>query len=298
MAATEHAPDPHGAPCHGDSPPVAVLGGGSLVTTALVRQLGTRAAAGEIFSRRSRPDDVPGDGPAWRRRDVTAEPAWQAPAGGLIISLLPLPVLATLLPRLNGAGQLVALGSTALRAWANSSDAKERLTAARLAEAEAAVAEACTRLGIAWTILRPTMIYGEGRDRNVASIARVIRRFRAFPVAGRARGRRQPLHVDDLARAIVACIDNPRAAGRAFDLPGGETVTYRALVRRVFQAQHRRPLIVPLPGALLRLLVVLLNRVWRTGYSPALFARMNDDLVFDGEDAWRVLGIAPRRFSP
>ena len=277
---------------------VVILGGGSIVTPALVRQLAELGAGGEIVSRRDRPGDLPDDRLAWHRCKITAEPSWRPPAGGVVISLLPLPVLAALLPRLDGAGQLVALGSTALRTWAASHDERERLAAARLVEAEAAVAEACGRLGITWTVLRPTMIYGDGRDRNVAAIARVVRRFRAFPVAGLARGRRQPLHVDDLASAIIASIDNPQAAGRAFDLPGGETLPYRALVRRVFQAQHRRPLIVPLPGMLLRLLVAGANRVWRTGYSPALFARMNDDVVFDGEEARRALGIDPRPFRP
>lgn len=277
---------------------IVILGGGSIVTPALVRRLAELGAGGEILSRRDRPGDLSGDHLAWHRCDITAEPAWRPPPGGVVISLLPLPALATVLPRLDGAGQLVALGSTALRTWAASRDERERLAAARLVEAEAAVAEACDRLGIAWTVLRPTMIYGDGRDRNVAAIARVVRRFRAFPIAGRARGRRQPLHVDDLALAILACIGNPQAAGRVFDLPGGETLAYRALVRRVFQAQRRRPLIIPLPGMLLRLLIAGVNRVWRTGYSPALFARMNDDVVFDGEEARRALGIDPRPFRP
>jgi hypothetical protein len=40
---------------------------------------------------------------------------------------------------------------------------------------------------VAWTILRPTLIYVEGRDANVSRLAGLIRRFKVLPLSGGAR---------------------------------------------------------------------------------------------------------------
>src|SRR6185436_9257337 len=52
-----------------------------------------------------------------------------------------------------------------------------------------------------WTILRPTMIYGTPRDRNVSRLLRYLRRWPVFPVCGNALW--QPVHVKDVAAAVV-----------------------------------------------------------------------------------------------
>jgi hypothetical protein len=73
--------------------------------------------------------------------------------------------------------------------------------------AEEDLATKCARLGIAWTIFRPTLIYGCASDKNVTTIANFVRRFGFFPAVGRATGKRQPVHADDLAQACVTAID-------------------------------------------------------------------------------------------
>ncbi len=60
--------------------------------------------------------------------------------------------------------------------------------------------------GVEWVILRPTLIYGHGRDKNITEIARFIRRFGFFPLLGKANGLRQPIHVEDVAEACFAAL--------------------------------------------------------------------------------------------
>ena len=123
--------------------------------------------------------------------------------------------------------RVVAFSSTSRFTKQGSSSPRERETARRLAEAEEAVERACRERRIRWTILRPTLVYGGGRDRNVSAIARFVRRFGFFPIAGEGRGKRQPVHAADLARAALAVLDNPATFDRAYDTPGGETLTLR-----------------------------------------------------------------------
>jgi nucleoside-diphosphate-sugar epimerase len=280
-------------------PPVLVLGASSLVGAFLVERLSRAGRTGICTGRRS-PTDQGSLPPTfqWRRLDVAAPAGWKVEPGTAVLSLLPLWLLPPLLPYLPQAGQIIALGSTSVFAKSGSADPAERDLAHRLEEAESRIAAFCRGAGVRWTILRPTLIHDGRRDANVTAIAQFIRRFGFFPVGSPASGLRQPIHADDVAAAMIAALDNDRVAGRSIDVPGGETLTYREMVRRVFVALDRPVRIVPLPVPLLAAGIGLVRRVTRVNYSPALFARMNQDLAFDDNDAVKCLGYAARPFRP
>jgi hypothetical protein len=77
---------------------------------------------------------------------------------------------------------LVATSSMSAVSKRDSPVEADRALSARLRAGEAAVIAQCERLGIAWTILRPTMIYGAGLDRNLTPVARMARRTRVLPM--------------------------------------------------------------------------------------------------------------------
>jgi nucleoside-diphosphate-sugar epimerase len=193
--------------------------------------------------------------------------------------------------------RLVAFSSTSRFTKARSPDPAERAVAARLAEGEARVEAFCADAGVAWTVLRPTLIYAEGLDRNVSRLAGLARRFGVLPLSGRGQGLRQPVHADDLAVAAVEALGREAAFGRAYDLPGGETLSYRAMAERVFAGLGRTPRILSVP-----------KPVWRAGLAvaapllpgvgAAMGERMDQDLAFDGAAAARDLGWSPRPFQP
>jgi uncharacterized protein YbjT (DUF2867 family) len=78
------------------------------------------------------------------------------------------------------------------------------------------------------------MVYAEGLDGNVSRLAALAARFGALPLSGPARGRRQPVHAADLADAAATAFHRPDTAGRVYDLPGGETLSYHAMTVRIF----------------------------------------------------------------
>jgi nucleoside-diphosphate-sugar epimerase len=192
---------------------------------------------------------------------------------------------------------VVAFGSTSRYTKAASPSAAERETARRLAESEERIERGCGEAGIRWTLLRPTLVYGAGRDRNVSDIARFVRRFGFFFVAGAGRGRRQPVHAADLAAAVLAVLDSPATLDRAYDLPGGETLSYCEMVERIADGLGRRARILHLPLPLLRAGLGLARRLPGLGHlTPAMAERMNEDLVFDPAAARADFGYAPRPF--
>ncbi len=275
-----------------------VLGASNLIASYLLPRL---AASGvEVLAVARRDVPLP-PGVASARVDLAAAGDWHVPAGAAVVSVLPLALLASTLPRLAGIRSLVAIGSTSLFSKAESDDPKDRATARKLARAEAALAAWAAREGVAWTVLRPTLVYDGFGDRNIARMIRLARRARVLPIARPSSGLRRPIHVEDVAEAILGAIDNPRAANRAFDIAGGEVLTYRAMAERVFRSQGLVPRFVVLPVAWLRVAFSLAARIGivrESGFGSAVFARMNQDLVFDVAEGLEVLGYAPRTFKP
>lgn len=195
--------------------------------------------------------------------------------------------------------RIVALSSTSVFTKQDSPDPAERETVERLRGGEKALVEWAEAHGVEWVILRPTLIYGRGLDRNLCEIARLVRRFGFFPLFGKARGLRQPVHVDDVAAACAAALRNRQVRGRAYNLSGAEQLAYRDMVSRVFAALGREPRFVRIPLPLFRAALACLRFVPRfRKWSPAMAERMNQDMVFDHLEAERDLGFAPRPFRP
>jgi uncharacterized protein YbjT (DUF2867 family) len=198
-----------------------------------------------------------------------------------------------------GARRVVALSSTSRFTKPDSSDASERDIAWRLIDGERQFEQWAEGCGVEWVILRPTLIYGLGLDRNVSDVARFIRRFGFFPVIGSASGLRQPLHASDLADACVAALTTTEVHSGAYNLSGGEALTYREMVARVFAALGRSARIVRLPASAVQRALALASRLpGHRHWSPSIAERMNHDQVFDHADAARDLGFAPRAFLP
>jgi nucleoside-diphosphate-sugar epimerase len=230
--------------------------------------------------------------------------SWHTPMSSAVpavthwVCVAPIWVLPQYLPWMKslGAERVVAVSSTSRFTKTDSSDTAEQLLAQRIASGEQQFVEWAQAQGVDWCILRPTLIYGFGQDKNVSEIARFIRRFGFFPLLGAAGGLRQPVHVEDVARTCLAAVTVP-AVNRAYALSGGETLSYRDMVERVFSALGERRRIVTVPLWIFRGAVAALRCLPRyRHWSAAMAERMNRDLVFDHIEAMQDLDFKPRAF--
>lgn len=197
------------------------------------------------------------------------------------------------------AQRVVAFGSTSIEVKRGSSDADEREAASRLREAEATLFASAAGRNAGATVLRPTLVYGAGRDRTLTRIAQLARRYGYFALPRGANGLRQPVHVDDLAAAAFAVTHAPATHGRAYALPGGERLPYRDMVRRVLKTLPPPPRLIELPSPLFNLALLAAHAAGHAqGFGEAAVARMRSDLVFDAGPAQRDFGYAPRPFRP
>jgi nucleoside-diphosphate-sugar epimerase len=195
--------------------------------------------------------------------------------------------------------RVVAFGSTSAAVKQESTDPAERELAQRLRDSEARVFAAAGARGAGATLLRPTLVYGAGRDRTLTRIAAIARRARCFVLPANSDGLRQPVHVDDLAQAARAALDQPRTHGRTYALPGGETLPYRDMVLRVLRCLQPPARLMQAPAPLFKLALACARLGGRMrGASDAVLARMRQDLVFDDRPAHEDFGYAPRAFEP
>jgi NADH dehydrogenase len=117
------------------------------------------------------------------------------------------------------------------------------------AKAERLVAES----GLDWTIMRPSLLFGE-RDGFFNIIASLVRLSPGVvPMAGRGSSRFQPLAVTDAARAIEDVLARPDTIGRTYELGGPRYWTYREIVREVLRAMGARRIVIPMPVPLVML---------------------------------------------
>ncbi len=151
--------------------------------------------------------------------------------------------------------------------------------------------------GLAWTILRPTMIYGSPADRNIIRLIQMVDRLPVVPVIAPA-ALQQPVHVDDVAAAIVAAIEAPDSIGRSFAVSGAAPLSFRGLVEETAAALGKRRLIVAVPLGPVRLAVRAYNALTS---QPRLtieqIDRVEEDKAFSWEDARLAFGYTPRSFA-
>ena len=277
---------------------VGVLGATSFVGKSLLPLLSSAGYQVNAFSRQPVQQgdakinwfQLPISAPASLTDEAQAISSW--------VCVAPIWVLPDYLPWLKsmGARRVVALSSTSRFTKTDSSDISEQALAKRIVESEQQFIKWAQEHGIAWIILRPTLIYGLGLDKNICEITRFIRRFSFFPVFGKAEGLRQPVHVQDVAQACLAALKVP-TSNRAYELSGAETLTYREMVVRVFKTLDRPPRMLPVPLPAFRTAIALLRYLPRfRNWSSAMAERMNQDMVFDHTEAEKDLGFTPRRF--
>jgi nucleoside-diphosphate-sugar epimerase len=152
--------------------------------------------------------------------------------------------------------------------------------------------------GLSWTILRPGPVYGPA-DRAALPLFRMALRGIALETPRDPPPAYTFVHVDDVARGIVAAAASPKAEGQVFALGHPESVTARTLtdaLARVLERPCRR---VRIPYALLLVAAVAGDAAALCGTPLAIDrARLTELMapgwVFSVEKARERLGFAAR----
>ncbi len=140
------------------------------------------------------------------------------------------------------------------------------------------------------TVVRLPMVLGRG---NAA--ARALRgqaRARVLPLPRGGATRQQPIAADDVVEAIAAAASRDGDENRVLDLAGPESLSHRELVARAAALYGRRPIVVPLPLALVWAFAAFAERASADPpLSRAMLGVLEHDDCIDPAPACRELGI-------
>jgi uncharacterized protein YbjT (DUF2867 family) len=112
---------------------------------------------------------------------------------------------------------------------------------------KAELEEAVIDSGLSYTIVRPTVIFGD-EDILINNIAWFVRRFPVFGIPGDGRYRIRPIYVEDMARLMADAVDAPGNA--VIDAVGSEIYTFEELVRLIARSIGRSVHFVHVPASL------------------------------------------------
>ena len=103
-----------------------------------------------------------------------------------------------------------------------------------------------------WTALRPSAIFGP-QDEFFNTFARLLKLTPlVFPLIGGGKAEFQPVSVYDVVEAVIRCLDDDSTIGAELTLGGPEVLTLGEIERRIIKAMNTWRLLLPVPVALLR----------------------------------------------
>jgi nucleoside-diphosphate-sugar epimerase len=187
-----------------------------------------------------------------------------------------------------GIQRAVFVSTTAIFTQLNAKSKKVRLAAETAIESS----------GLKYTILRPTMIYGSPRDRNMWRLIRFMRYSPVVPVFGDGNYLQQPIYVGDVAQAIVSCLCNDQTIGKSYNIAGKAPLTYNQVIDTIAGLMNKRIWKIHIPSAP----VVSLLKFFESLRIPfpmkaEQVLRLNENKNFSYEEAERDFGFSPLSFE-
>ncbi len=152
--------------------------------------------------------------------------------------------------------------------------------------------------GLKYTILRPTMIYGSPRDRNMWRLIRFMRVSPIVPIFGDGKYLQQPIYVDDVAQTLVSCLSSDNTIGKSYNIAGKQALTYNDVVDTIAKGMHKRVWKIHVPS---KPVVSLLRFFERTHIPFPIKAeqvlRLNENKDFSCAEAQKDFGFSPLSFE-
>jgi NADH dehydrogenase len=168
-----------------------------------------------------------------------------------------------------------------------------RSAASRYHRTKWAAEEAVRASGLAWTIFRPSIIYGRG-DGFVTMLASMVRRMPAVPVIGSGRQRLQPIAVEQVAAGFAGALDLPATIEQTYAVGGPEAVTMVELLDLTGRALGRRRVRkVHVPLGVITPLARLLHPLPGFPVTPDQLLMLGEDSVCDPRAFFETFRLEP-----
>ncbi len=188
---------------------------------------------------------------------------------------------------------LAAAGRAGVRRYLHMSALGTRPGArARYHQTKWSAEEAVRASGLAWTIFRPSVIYGPG-DGFVSMLAGMVRRLPVVPVIGDGRQRLQPVPVEHVAAGFARAVTVEGSIKQTYAATGPDAVSMVEMLELIGAALHRRVRTVRVPLGLMRPIARLLHRMPSFPVTPDQLLMLEEDNTGDPGPFYATFGLTP-----
>ena len=148
--------------------------------------------------------------------------------------------------------------------------------------------------GLEYTILRPSVLFGEG-DEFLTALAGLVRLGPVTPVIGGGRNRMQPVAADDVARCVAASVGNSTVKRKIIELGGPHRLSYNALLDEVALAMGKRVRRLHIPTPLVWPAVAIMERILpRAPVTTGQLKMLGIRNVSEGRGLEQSFGFTPK----
>lgn len=187
-----------------------------------------------------------------------------------------------------GVERAIFISTTAIFTQLNANSKKVRVAAELAIESS----------GLKYTILRPTMIYGSDRDRNISRLIRWLKYLPFFPVFGDGNYLQQPIYVDDVAQAVVSCLDSEYAIRKSYNIAGAHALTYNQLIDTIAAQMNKRIWKIHVPSKPVESMLRFFEKIHVPFPIKAeQVLRLNENKDFSYAEAQKDFGFSPLSFE-
>ena len=152
--------------------------------------------------------------------------------------------------------------------------------------------------GLQFTILRPTMIYGSARDRNLSRLIRFLRTSPFVFIPGTGEALQQPVHVCDVASTLANVVHNTLTYGNCYNIPGAAPLTFKEIINTISSLLGKRHYVFSIPTRpILKLMDMLESKSIQLPIKAEQVRRLEEDKAFTYEKASKDFGYSPMSFK-
>ena len=185
-----------------------------------------------------------------------------------------------------GVNRLTLIGSTGMFS-------KYRKYAEEYIELEKKVDES----GLDYTVIRPTMIYGNHLDENIHKLVKIVDRFRIFPVLGSGENLLQPIYAEDLARVILNAHRSQIAIGEKYNVAGDHPLAFNEIIEEIIRTLNSKTYMFHIPKIISLVLGRLGDVIPNNLVNYERVQRLAEDKDFEYDKAAEELGFDPMPFE-
>jgi NADH dehydrogenase len=155
-----------------------------------------------------------------------------------------------------------------------------------------AAEEAVRTSGLAWTIFRPSVIYGHG-DGFLSLLAGMVKRLHVVPVIGDGRQRLQPVPIEHVAAGFARAVRAEASVKQTYAMTGADAVSMIELLQLIGAAMHRRVRLVRVPLGLIRPIARAVHRMPTFPVTPDQLLMLEEDSTADPGPFYSAFGLTP-----